>query len=159
MSEAPAKDPRFRPFRAASWALYLVVSVGFSSLIIYSVCLSVWRMTPARPPESPDVLTVSQCVAGARAFFEELDHARRTQSEGEATSADRRFLDFRNDWLTRKRRLEAECALSRPERADLKELLATLDRVMDLYTTSSVQFASALGPTVERFRHQLEQVK
>jgi hypothetical protein len=159
MSDAPANDPRFRAFRGALWAVYLVVSVGFSLLIIFSVFKSVLSMTPERPPEGPDVLTVGQCVAGTRAMFEELDSARRAHSEGEATSADRRFLDFRNDWLSRKRRLEAECALGRPERHELRELLASLDRVLDLYTTGSVQFASAVGPSVERFRAQLEQFK
>ena len=159
MSEPRARDPRFRPYRAASWALYLVVSVGFSGLIIFSVFSSVLRMTPARPAEGPDVLTVAQCAAGARALFVELDLARRNQSEGEATLADRRFLDFRNDWLGRKRRLESECALSQPSREALRELLATLEAVLDLYTTGSVQFASAAGPTIERFREQLERVK
>lgn len=159
MIEPPAHDPRFRPFRAASWVLYLVVSVGFSGLIIFSVFSSVLRMTPARPAEGPDVLTEAQCVAGARALFVELDLARRGQSEGAATQADRRFLDFRNDWLVRKRRLEAGCALSHPDRKPLRELLASLEVVLDLYTTSSVQFASAVGPAVERFREQLERVK
>lgn len=159
MSDAPARDPRFRPFRAASWALYLVVSVGFSLLIIYSVLTSVLRMTPSRPPESPDVLTVSQCGNGARALFEQLEDARRDLSQGEATTSDHRFLEFRNDWVVRKRRLEAECAVGRPERANLRELMATLDHVMDLYTTASVQYAGAEGPSVERLRAQLDAVK
>jgi hypothetical protein len=159
MTAPDPKDPRFRPFRAASWAVYLVVACGFSLLIIVSVFKSVFAMSPERPAGSPDVLTVSQCVAGTRAMFEQLEQERATHAAGPATTADGRFMEFRVDWLTRKRKLEAECALEAPERAALKRAMATLDHVLDLYTTSSVQFATVVAPSVEQLRADLDQVK
>jgi hypothetical protein len=151
-----APDPRFRPFRAVAWAFYLVVAVGFSSLIIFSVFKSVFQMTPDRQRPSPDVLTVTQCVNGAKAMFAELEQERANHAEPSSTAADRRFLEFRIDWLSRKRRLESECAIDAPDRTALKAALATLDHVLDLYTTASVQFASGVAPSVERLRAELD---
>ncbi len=156
MTAPDPRDPRFQPFRALAWAFYLVVAVGFSSLIIYSVFKSVFEMTPDRQRPSPDVLSVTQCVNGAKAMFAELEQERTNHAEGSATTADRRFLEFRIDWLSRKRRLEAECAIEAPDRASLKAAMVTLDHVLDLYTTSSVQFASGVGPSVERLRAEFD---
>ena len=69
---------------------------------------------------------------------------------------DHRFLDFRGDWLTRKRRLESGCGLERPERRALKATLDRMEALVDLYTTASVQFAGSLGPAIEAVRGQLE---
>jgi hypothetical protein len=156
---ADPRDPRFRPFRGAAWGVYLVVTCTFSLLIIVSVFKSVFAMSPGRPAGGPDVLTVAQCVGGARALFEQLEQERATHSDGPATTADGRFMDFRVDWLTRERKLESQCALEAPERAQLKRALGTLEHVLDLYTTSSVQFATVVAPSVEQLRAELDQVK
>lgn len=159
MSTPPATDAtkKFRPFRTVAWAVYLLISVGFSMLVIVSVFSSVLAMTPARPKESPDVLSVRQCADGAAAMFEELEQQRKGFTE--SAGADRRFLEFRTDWLLRERRLEAECALDRADRAELQTLIATLNRLLDQYTTGSVQYAGMLASTVEAFKAQLQQVK
>ena len=47
---ADPKDPQFRPYRAVSLGVYLVFTIGFSCLIIFSVYRSVLQMTPDRPP-------------------------------------------------------------------------------------------------------------
>lgn len=154
MSE-PAKDPRFRPFRAASWALYLVVSVGFSSLIVVSVYWSVLRMTPERPAGVTERYGEQECVDRSRALFDELEQQRRAQSEGPDTRrGDQRFLKFRVEWLGRKVALEARCAPE--ERPRLKPIFASLDRLLDLYTTGSVQFSGTTGPTIDALRKQLD---
>lgn len=158
MSEPADRDPRLRPYRAASWGLYLFVSVGFSLLVIYSVVSSTLRMTPPTEAASPVAITVAQCAAGGRALFDELETARKAHAAGDAVAADRRFLDFRIDWLTRKRRLEAQCALGSSDRASLREALDTLEHLMDLYTTNSVQFSTAIGPDVDQLRAQLERL-
>lgn len=155
MSAPPPKDPRFRPFRAVSWAVYLVVAVGFSSLIIYSVFRSVLNMTPSRPPSGGPLLAEAECVTRARALFDELERERRALTEVAPTrQADQRFLKFRVDWHTRQQQLESQCAAG--ERPRLKRAFATLDRLLDLYTTATVQFSGAVGPAVDELRRQLD---
>lgn len=148
------KDPRFRTFRGAAWVVYLVFAVGFSSLIIYSVFKSVLEMSPGRPATS-QVSGEAECLIQARALFTELEQQRRDSTQApEVTKADARFLKFRIDWLGRKRALEARCGLeSRPQ---LKATFASLERVLDLYTTASVQFAGGVGPTVDELKRQLD---
>ncbi|MFO0596009.1 MAG: hypothetical protein U0228_11910 [Myxococcaceae bacterium] len=154
MSDDP-KDPRFRPFRAASWALYLVVAVGFSSLVIFSVFKSVLSMTPGRPAFAGEVLTEAQCLANAKLLFTELEGRRKGLAEfPDITHADQAFLTFRVDWMTRKKALEAQCALE--QRSQLRATFASLERVMDLYTTASVQFSGGVGPATDELKRQLD---
>jgi hypothetical protein len=149
-----AQEPRHRPFRAASWALYLLVSVGFSSLIIFSVFKSVISMTPEMPAPSGAGLSEQECVERARQLFEELETQRKMLAESpDVSSADQAFLRFRIDWLQRKRNIEGQCGLG--SRVATRELFATLERVLDLYTTASVQFAGAVGPTVNALKLRL----
>ena len=154
---APAndpKDPRFRAFRAVSLGVYLVVTIGFSSLIIFSVYSSVLRMTPDRPPAS-DVQPEADCLKGARALFSELEEQRKLQGlEADVRHSDQRFLQFRVEWLKRKRALESHCALE--SRENVRDAFSSLDRVLDLYTTASVQFSGAVGPTVDKFKSLTE---
>jgi hypothetical protein len=156
MSGPSDAQARYRPFRTATLGVYLVFAITFSGLIIYSVIASVLGMTPARGRPGPEVYTAAQCTQGARALFRELDEERRAFSDGEAALADRRFLEFRGDWLTRKRRLETGCGLERPERRRLREALESMEGLVDLYTTASVQFAGSLGPALDRLREQLD---
>jgi hypothetical protein len=158
MTEDRAAQSRYRPFRTAALAIYLVFAVTFSALIIYSVIASVLGMTPAHPGASPEVYTAAQCTAGARALLEELDQERRGFAEGDPAWADHRFLEFRGDWLLRKRRLEAGCGLERPERQALRDALEEMEGLIDLYTTASVQFAGSLGPALKQVRGQLERL-
>ncbi|MEW6430964.1 MAG: hypothetical protein AB1730_05590 [Myxococcota bacterium] len=157
MSVPEPKDPRFRPFRTAAWGLYLVVAVGFSSLVVYSVFRSVVAMTPKRPAASGQALPVPECVAQARALLDRLDAQRRDFSQPAATRADQRFLGFRDGWLKDKRALEARCGLEDPGREKLTEAFDELERLLDLYTTSSVQYAGAVAPTLESLRERLDE--
>lgn len=157
MSAPDPKDPRYRPFRTAAWALYLVVAVGFSALVVYSVFRSVVAMTPDHPTPSGQALPVAECTAQARALLERLDGQRRDFSKEEATKADQRFLVFRDGWLQDKRALESKCALGDPGREKLSRAFDELERLLDLYTTSSVQYAGGVGPTVETLRKKLDE--
>lgn len=149
------KDPRFRTFRGVSWVVYLVFSVGFSSLIIYSVFSSVLSMTPETPPALGASMTEGECMSQARALFAELEQQRKALAEAPVvTGADQAFLKFRIDWLTRKRAIEAKCGLDAREKA--RAAFSSLDRVMDLYTTASVQFTGGVGPKVDELKKQLE---
>lgn len=155
MSAADPKDPRFRPWRGAAWVVYLVFSVGFSSLIIYSVFKSVLAMTPESPPAVGASKSEEDCLAEARGLFVELEGQRKGLAEAPVvTSADQAFLHFRVDWLQRKRNLEAQCGLDRREKA--RAAFASLDRAMDLYTTASVQFTGGVGPTVDELKKRLQ---
>lgn len=148
------KDPRFRSFRGAAWALYLTFAVGFSGLIIYSVFKSVLEMSPERPPSS-EVISEGECLREARGLFNELEYYRKEATASpDIAHADQRFLKVRVSWLKRKRELEARCGLE--SRAGLKATFASLERVLDLYTTGTVQFASGVGPAVDELKRQLE---
>jgi hypothetical protein len=157
MSPPDSRDPRFRRFRTAAWALYFMVAVGFSSLVIYSVFRSVVAMSPGRPAFAGQVLPVAECTAQARDLLERLDAQRRDFFQPPATEADRRFLAFRGTWLEDKRALEARCGMGKPGREKLAAVLDELERLLDLYTTSSVQYAGAVGPTVESLRRRLDE--
>lgn len=154
MTAPDPRDPKFRSFRAASLGVYLVFTIGFSSLIIFSVYRSVLRMTPERPPPG-ELLSEEACLQDARGLFVELEQERKTQGDqSQVVRSDQHFLQFRVDWLKRKVALEARCGLENRERA--RAAFASLDRLLDLYTTASVQFSGAVGPTVDQFKKQLE---
>lgn len=150
---APAedpRDPRFRSFRAVSLGVYLVVTIGFSVLIIFSVYRSVLRMTPEHLPPA-ELQSEADCLKGARGLFGELELQRQKQGEeADVRHSDQRFLQFRVEWLKRKRALESHCALE--SRENVRAAFTSLDRVLDLYTTASVQFSGAVGPTVDDFK-------
>lgn len=151
------KDLRFRPFRAAAWAVYLVVSVGFSSLIIYSVFRSVLNMTPDAPRGGAQVLAEDACAREVRALFLELEGRRQQLAQGgDARTADQRFIAFRLEWLRREKELEARCVVDGAGRQRLARLFATMERVLDLYTTATVQFSGGVGPAIDDLRAQLE---
>jgi hypothetical protein len=157
MSPTDPKDPRFRPFRGAAWAVYLVVAVGFSALIIFSVFKSVIAMTPDRPTPAGQALPAADCLVKARGLLDRLEAQRQAFAEGDATKADRRFLEFRTNWLTEKRVVEAQCALDDPGREKLAAVFADLERLLDHTTTSSVQFSGAVAPTLEAVRRGLDE--
>lgn len=147
------KDPRFRPYRAVSLGIYLVVTIGFSCLIIFSVYRSVLNMTPDRPPVG-ELRTEDACLGDARALFAELE-LQRQQAVGQSVrSSDQRFLKFRVDWLRRKRVSEASCGLENRDR--VRNAFSLLERALDLYSTASVQFAGTAGPTVDELKELLE---
>ncbi len=150
---APAddlKDPRYRPFRGALLGVYLVFTIGFSLLIIVSVYRSVLRMTPDRPPAG-EVRSEAECLSDARRLFGDLEGQRKLQGlEPDVRHSDQRFLQFRVEWLKNKRAIESHCALE--NRENVRDAFSALDRVLDLYTTASVQFSGAVGPTVDKFK-------
>ncbi len=155
---APANDPRdpkYRPYRAVSLGVYLVVTIVFSSLIIFSVYRSVLRMTPERPKVS-ETKPEAECLTGARTLFDELEAQRKAQGDlPDVTSSDQKFLQYRVEWLQRKRTMEAQCGLENRER--VKKAFDSLDKVLDLYTTASTQFSGSVGPSVDDFKKQLDQ--
>lgn len=157
---APATKPdaRFRPFRAASWAFYLFVAVGYSALVIYSVTKSVFEMSPDRPVVAADK-PVAACVAGLRAAFDDLETRRHLLGASRAVDADQDWLTFRNGWMKGFRQLEAECTLDEAGREALKASFAKLERVMDLSTVQATQVASQLGPSLETFRAGLAELE
>jgi hypothetical protein len=152
-------DPRWRPFRVGALVVHLLFSVTFSALVIYSVFKSVLEMTPSAGRPGPEVYTSAQCVKGAQALFVELEAQRRVYADGSAARADHRFLQFRIDWLSRKKRLESGCGLERGERAELRRAFGALDRLVDLYTTESVQFASSIGGELDEMTRLMERLE
>ncbi len=158
MNAKATSDRRFVRFRALSWAVYLVVAVGFSCLVIYSVFSSVFAMTPERPETHVGLrLEPRACLAEFRRLAEELNRSRiDVVREGNPRTADQRFLVFRTEWLQKKREIEARCAIEESDRSQLEETSAALEHLLDLYTTGTIQFSSAIGPTVDKVNRLLE---
>jgi hypothetical protein len=93
-------------------------------------------------------------------MYDELDTKRRTIStEPNVATSDLRWSEFRLDWLTRVRQLEAQCDLQDPSREKLKHVFKQLDHVLDLFTVQAVQFAGEIGPSLDAIRSSLESVE
>lgn len=147
------RDPRFRAYRAASLGVYLVFTITFCVFIIVSVYRSVLGMTPELPPVG-EIQPEEACMSDLRTLFVELENERKVLGDQPVVvRSDAHFLQFRVEWLRRKRALEAKCGLESREKA--REAFSTLDRIVDLYTTASVQFSGAVGPTVDEFKQQV----
>ncbi len=143
-------DPKFRTFRVVTLAVYLTFSVGFSSLIIWSVFRSVIAMTPGAAAATNERLTEAECGAQLSTLFDELDGRRRHASvEPNASDSDLRWGHFRTDWLTRLKALQSRCEVNDPSRAKLKVAFERLDHLLDLYTVQAVQFAGEIGPSLD----------
>jgi len=159
-ARANARDPRYRPFRIFCYGLYILVVTAFSVNVTVSVVRSVMAMTPPRRAPTETVLSVRECVEGAERLWDELDAKRQTMSSHEpARRADQDWSLFRVKWLTNFRDIEAQCAVDARSRKPLKTVYARLDRIMDLYTTHSVQFAGEIGGAIDAFREALRAVK
>jgi hypothetical protein len=148
----PSKDPRFRPFRAAAYGVYIIVVAIFSLWIIVSVSRSVASMTPERlPPEEPDrVLSFRECLDAAQGLWTELEMRRETLVRNvPARSVDQEWMRIRTEWLKRLRESESRCALLSRERTELRTVFRRLEEVQDLYTIHAVQYAGEVGGAVE----------
>jgi len=156
-SAKAAQDPRYRPFRIGMYALYLVVVSVFSLLVIRSVVGSVLKMTPPHRPPAEQTLTVSECLHRAEAMLHELEQERATLSTTfPAARTDDAWEKFRMGWMERFRDAESRCALESRSRGPLREVFSRLSKVMDLFTTSAVQYAGEAGGGVDAFRAALE---
>jgi hypothetical protein len=158
VAEPTASDPKLRPFRGLAWALYLVMSVGFSSLVIYSVTKSVYEMSPGRPVAAA-TRSVPECVAALSASFDELERERAALGRQQAVGADQTWMVFRNGWMRRMRELEATCDVEAKEREALRKAFSGLHEVMDVATVNATQVSGQMGPALDAFRAQLQTLK
>lgn len=154
MSEPdPRKDPRFRPFRAAAYGVYIAVVVAFCLAITISVTRSVLAMTPERKPAMEPVLSYRECLDGADKLWSELESEReKLVRTVPASKVDKQWMDFRTGWLRRLSDQEAQCALGSRDRTSLKEVFLRLEEVQDLYTIHAVQYAGEVGGAVDGLR-------
>lgn len=149
-------DPRYRPFRIGAYALYLVVVSFVSLLVIKSVVTSVIRMTPGRKAPAEQTLTVAECLQRAEGLFQELESERaRVSAAYPVARSDLTWEQFRVGWIERYRDAESRCALESRSRTSLRRVYERLSRVMDLFTTSAVQYAGEAGPAVDALRDAL----
>ena len=155
-----ARDPRYRPFRVAVIAIYLVVVSTFSLLVTVSVARSVRAMSPRREPVRTATLPPEACVGRASALLDELE-ARRRELTGitPASRTDVSWMSFRVEWLERVRQAERSCGVDAPDRKGLAELFAQLEHLEDLYTTSAVQYAGEIGPALDRFHRMVARAR
>jgi hypothetical protein len=154
------KDPRFLRYRGAMYGLFIVVCAFVSIVICVSVVRSVWAMSPSALPASDRPLTFRECLDAADRLWHDLDERRQQlPRQSPVRSADAAWYAFRLEWLQRYRLAEAQCALDSHERTELKALYARLEYLMDLYTTSAVQYDGQVGPAVDAFRAALSEAK
>ena len=160
MAAENPRDPRFARYRLATLSAYLVLTIVFSGLIIWSVFSQVFfRPEPPAPAPGP-ALTIAQCSANARALFDELDSRRRAVStEPDVSNADARWVDYRSDWLRRNKQLEAQCDLGEPSRAKLKAAFKHLGNLASVVTVNVGQFAGEVGPSLDATRASLDQAQ
>ena len=154
MSEPdPRKDPRYRPFRAAAYGLYIAVVTVFCLFIIVSVTRSVAAMTPEQKPPVEPVLSYRECLDAAEELWSQLESEReKLVRTTPARNVDRQWMEARTQWMARLRDREAHCALGSRDRVDLKELYHQLEEVQDLYTIHAVQYAGEVGGVVDALR-------
>jgi hypothetical protein len=149
----PRKDPRYRPFRAAAYGIYIAVVVAFCLAITISVSRSVAAMTPERQPPAELVLSYRECLEGAEALWSQLESEReKLVRTVPASAVDKQWMDFRTAWLRRLSEREAQCALESRDRTSLKEVFRRLEEVQDLYTIHAVQYAGEVGGAVDGLR-------
>lgn len=153
----PSKDPRYRPFRVAVYAVYFGFATVFCVLVLISVLRSIDAMTPDPQPARAPTYTVEACLGGAEALFDELEQARKALGDGgSARRAGERWTDFRVQWLTRMRILEAHCAIESPERPGMGPVFRDLRRLAEAYSTHAVQYAGEVGRLVDRLHRRIE---
>ncbi|WNG57244.1 hypothetical protein F0U59_22580 [Archangium gephyra] len=154
MSESdPRKDPRFRPFRAAAYGLYIAVVSAFCIAVIIGVTRSVRALTPAKKPAEEQVLTYRECLDAADSLWSQLESEREKLVRiSPARDVDKEWLTFRTHWLQGMRDTEARCALESRDRANLKEVFRRLEDVQDLYSIHAVQYAGEVGGVVDALR-------
>ncbi|WNG36379.1 hypothetical protein F0U60_23790 [Archangium minus] len=146
----PRKDPRFRPFRAAAYGIYIAVVVAFCLAITISVSRSVAAMTPERKPQAEQVLSYRECLDAAQELWSQLESEReKLVRTTPASKVDRQWMEFRTAWLQRVTDREAQCALGSRDRTSLKEVFRRLEEVQDLYTIHAVQYAGEVGGAVD----------
>lgn len=156
MATGTPSDARFRPFRGAAWALYLIMAVGYSSLVIYSVTKSVMAMSP-RAETNGTKLDAKACVSGVRELFGELSRTRHGLSADSVRDADKRWLAFRNEWVVRFNTLEDQCRdVNEPA---LKRAFVELDRVMDHATVDATRLSGQLGPALDALSATLTELE
>lgn len=158
MSEAaPRSEAKYRPYRAAMWAVYLVFSLFVGLAVTLSVLHSVQKMTPRRPPSATPALDPEACRALAEQLFGELDSRRQALSAAEPVRrVDADWTQFRVKWMNEFRDAEARCDVDARDRESTRRLFQSLEKVADLYTVHAVQFAGEVGPTLDTLRAELK---
>jgi hypothetical protein len=152
----PRKDPRYRPFRAAAYGIYITVVVVFCLLVLRSVARSVAAMTPEQKPPAEHILSFQECLEGAESLWSRIEAEReRLVRTAPARNVDREWMEFRTAWLEQLREFEAQCALQSRDRAALKTVFRRLDDIQDLYTIHAVQYAMEVGGAVDALRGAL----
>ncbi|MET0401654.1 MAG: hypothetical protein ABW123_04585 [Cystobacter sp.] len=142
-------DARYRPFRAASYGLYIAVVVAFCLGVIFSVTRSVRAMSPTHLAPVEPLLTYRECLDAAQTLWSELESAReKLVRASPAHTVDSEWMTFRTSWLGRLRERESHCALDSRNNAELKQVYRRLEDVLDHYTVHAVQYAGEVGTAV-----------
>jgi hypothetical protein len=146
VSSPDPRDPRFRPYRAAAYGIYIAAVCAFCLAVIISVSRSVAAMTPEKRPAAEQVLSYRECLDAADELWSRLEAEReKLVRTTPARKVDKQWLDFRTSWLERLREREAQCALGSRDRVPLKEVFRRLEEVLDLYTIHAVQYAGEVA--------------
>lgn len=141
-----ARDPRYRPFRMALWAIYLFL-VGVSSFVaIRSIVKNL--SGPAHPVaegELPTRAALRVCVAELEALHrEQNERAWRLGTDAGEGDAVHRWQVWSREWEQRVRDLAERCRLDAPappreEFGGREELAKARDAVLAVHRAYAVQ--------------------
>ena len=142
------------------YGLYITIVVAFCSALAWSTFKSLLEMSPKRPTEVEQLLTVNECIDEAENLWVRLDDERKGLTRGHpARAADEAWSRFRVEWLRDLRALEARCAVESRSRTNLRPLFEQLDSLQDLYMTHAVQYAGEVGPAVDKLQAEIKRLR
>ncbi len=142
------------------YGVYIVIVVAFCSTLAWSTFKSLLDMSPKRPAEVEQLLTVNECIDEVEKLWVRLDDERKGLTRDRpARAADEAWSRFRVEWLRDLRVLEARCAVESRSRTNLRPLFERLDSLQDLYMTHAVQYAGEVGPAVDKLQDEIRRLR
>ncbi len=154
---APAAPTRpFAGPRRLVLGLYILAAVAYSSMVIFSVFRSVIQHSPGRPAAPAVTRSKAECVEAFNELFQTLLTERQRVQVAAPDLIESQWMLVRLSLLSRKRVLETECDMDKPERAEVARASSLLEAVVDASTIHVVQFSGQLGPLESQLRKALE---
>jgi hypothetical protein len=144
-------EHQFKGARRFALAVYLVVAVGYSCAVIYSVFRSVFQHSPGRQAATAVVADANLCRTEFTALFSQLRAERQQLYALKSEALERTWMSKRLELLTHKRALESACDIGKSAAPELNEASARLESLIDATTIAATQFANQLAPLESQF--------
>jgi len=141
-----ANPPRYRPFRALAWGIFLTVALGFVALIVIAVVKGVMAERAQALSFAEEPRSAADCARGLASVYvsvhQELDTQRSgTASEDEAAAA--RWSAIR----ARLTALRAKCPIQSGSSDPLSRAYQQVQALQRLAESAATQYRQEVGPT------------